>query len=113
MSGLDRHSTQILTDDAHLTQSIGDILSTPKGTRVMRRGYGSDLPYLIDAPINGETMIDLFFATAEALDEWEPRFQLRRVEVAEASAGYIDLLLTGDVVAAGETQITATVGATQ
>lgn len=111
MSGLDRHSTQILTDDAHLAQSIGDILSTPRGTRVMRRDYGSDLPLLIDAPINPETMIDLYHATAAALDEWEPRFQLRRVEIADARSGFVDLRLTGDVVNAGEIQITSTVGA--
>lgn len=113
MSGLDRHTTELLTDDAHLAQSIGDILSTPIGTRVMRREYGSDLPLLIDAPINPETMIDLFHATAVALDRWEPRFQLRRVEIVEARSGFVDLRLTGDVRNAGEAQIVTTVGAQQ
>ncbi len=97
MSGMSRHTTEPLTDDAHLAQSIGDILSTPIGSRVLRRDYGSDLPLLIDAPVNPQTMIDLFHATAVALDKWEPRFQLRRVEIAQAQAGYVDLRLTGDV----------------
>ena len=77
----------------------------------MRRDYGSNLPLLIDAPINPETMIDLYHATAEALDKWEPRFQLRRVEIADARSGFVDLRLTGDVVDAGEALITSTVGA--
>lgn len=97
MSGLDRNTGALMTPDAHLAQSIGDILTTPTGTRVMRREYGSDLPKLIDAPLNGETMVDVFAATAEALDRWEPRFRLRRVEVAAAQAGAVMLALYGDV----------------
>lgn len=97
MSGIGRDTGRRLTDRAHLAQSITDILSTPKGTRVMRRDYGSDLPALIDAPINGETVVDLFMATAEALDAWEPRYRLRRVEISEARAGHMHLRLTGEV----------------
>jgi phage baseplate assembly protein W len=63
----------------------------------MRREYGSDLPRLIDAPLNGETLVDLYAATAEAIDRWEPRFDLRRVEVADAVAGKLSLTLTGEV----------------
>ena len=96
MSGLDRNTGALMTPDAHLAQSIGDILSTPTGTRVMRREYGSDLPKLIDAPLNGETMIDVFAATAVALERWEPRFRLRRVELAAAQAGAVTLALYGD-----------------
>lgn len=81
----------------HLTQSITDILTTPRGSRVMRRDYGSRLPELIDAPLNGETVVDVFAATAEALDRWEPRLRLRRVEITSSSAGTMALRLTGDV----------------
>ena len=97
MSGLDRRTAALMTPDAHLAQSIQDILSTRIGTRVMRRGYGSALPDLIDQPINSLTLIDVYQATAEALDAWEPRFVLRRIEVAAAAAGAVDLTLHGDV----------------
>jgi hypothetical protein len=86
MIGLDRSTAATLDSDAHLAQSIADILFTPKGTRVMRRAYGSDLPALIDAPINGETIVDLYAAVAEALDLWEPRIRLTRVQLVEAAA---------------------------
>jgi phage baseplate assembly protein W len=95
--GLARDSLRPLGDEQHLVQSINDILSTRPGSRVMRRTYGSDLPRLIDAPINGETQIDLIAATAEAIDLWEPRFALRRVELAEVAAGKLTLVLTGEV----------------
>lgn len=94
MTGLSRHSgTAIAEPDAHLAQSITDILSTPIGSRVMRRDYGSDLPRLIDSPLNGETQVDLFQATAEALAKWEPRVTLERVAITEAAEGYARLTL--------------------
>lgn len=97
MTGLSRITTRALGLDEHLAQSIEDILGTPKGTRVLRRDYGSRLPELIDAPLNGETMIDVFAETADALDRWEPRLRLRRVEVTEAASGKLALLASGDV----------------
>ena len=97
MTGMSRQTGRALAPGAHLAQSLTDILTTPKGSRVLRRDYGSRLPDLIDAPINGETLIDLYAETAEALDLWEPRLKLRRVEAQAASAGRLTLILTGDV----------------
>lgn len=97
MSGTSRSTGRLIADEAHLTQSITDILTTPKGSRVMRRDYGSRLPDLIDAPMNGETVIDVIAETADALDQWEPRLRLRRVEIASARAGGMTLLLSAEV----------------
>jgi phage baseplate assembly protein W len=68
--------------EAHLRQSIADILTTPIGSRVMRRDYGSLLPELIDQPVNGATRMKLFGATASALMRWEPRIRLTRIDLA-------------------------------
>ena len=57
MSGLNRHTGRAVEGLAHLSQSIADILTTPIGTRVMRRDYGSELPFLLDQPTNGITQI--------------------------------------------------------
>ena len=97
MTGMSRVTGREIAPGAHLAQSITDILTTPKGSRVLRRDYGSRLPDLIDAPLNGETVIEIFAETAEALDQWEPRLKLRRVAVTEARAGRLHLVLTGDV----------------
>ena len=64
----------------HLRQSVGDILSTPIGSRVMRREYGSLVPELIDHPDNNASQVRLFSAVASALLRWEPRFRLSRIE---------------------------------
>ena len=59
-----------LVYSAHISQSITDILTTPIGSRVMRRDYGSLLPELIDAPFNGSTLLKLYGAVATALMRW-------------------------------------------
>lgn len=69
--------------EAHLRQSIADILTTPIGTRVMRRDYGSLLPELIDQPFNGSTRVVLYGATATALMRWEPRLRLTKVAISQ------------------------------
>lgn len=96
MIGTSRHTGRMIDGDAHLAQSIADILTTPRGTRVMRRDYGSRLPDLLDAPMNGETVIDVFAESADAIDLWEPRFRLARVQLAAADAGGFEIVLDGD-----------------
>ena len=82
MRGMDRTTGKPLDGLAHLQQSIGDILGTPVGSRVMRRDYGSLLPRLIDQPFNTATKIRLVAAVATALMRWEPRVRLSRVSMA-------------------------------
>ena len=81
--GMDAETGKPLAGDAHLAQSIADILTTPIGTRVMRRDYGSALFELIDAPLNALTRLRLFAATADALRRWEPRLRLTRVKLLD------------------------------
>lgn len=104
MIGMNRHTGSVLVGDAHLAQSITDILSTPKGTLVMQRAYGSDLPDILDQPLNGATTIDAFLAIAEALDIWEPRVSIERIEIVTARAGYAQIDLTIES-ADGETSL--------
>jgi phage baseplate assembly protein W len=96
MIGSDRNTGEELAGLAHLKQSIVDILTTPIGTRVMRREYGSKIFELIDAPINGSTIIDIVAASAEALAKWEPRIKVERITTDSADeAGHIALTILG------------------
>lgn len=108
MTGMARDTGLGLSFEQHLAQSIADILSTPIGSRVMRRSYGSELPRLIDAPLNGETQVDVFAAVADALARWEPRLRLVRVSVDAASAGLLRLSMVGETIN-GETTVSAEV----
>ena len=82
---------------AHLRQSIEDILTTPLGTRVCRRDYGSRLPDLTDLPMTPALKVEVASASADALDRWEPRFALSRVHIARAdAAGSMTLGIEGE-----------------
>lgn len=95
--GLDRRTGAVLTDIAHLRQSVTDILTTPIGSRVMRRDYGSQIPELVDQPMVETTLLRLYVAAAEALRRWEPRFDIQEIEFASASSsGRAELRLTGE-----------------
>ena len=50
---MSRNTGLSLSSEAdQIRQSIQDILTTPIGSRIMRRNYGSLLPQLIDARCN-------------------------------------------------------------
>lgn len=86
-----------LSGNAHLAQSIGNILTTPLGSRVMRREYGSLLFDLLDQPINGALRMLLRAATAVALSRWEPRLKLTRVLIdGEPAQGTLALTIEGE-----------------
>lgn len=94
--GMSRTTGTRLDGFDHLRQSIQDILTTPLGSRVHRRDYGSRLPELVDRPINKSLIADMVAATAEALERWEPRLRLEAVRIESVSeAGQISLSLVG------------------
>jgi len=95
MNGINAENGKRLRGIEHLRQSIRDILTTPIGSRVMRRDYGSRLPALVDNPMTPRLAMDLYSATAEALARWEPRFKLTRVRIARAEVGQVVLDLEG------------------
>lgn len=94
-TGMNGNTGRPLTGVEHLAQSIRDILTTPIGTRVMRRDYGSRVPDLIDRPINQGLFAELRAAVADALARWEPRFTLSRIGVSEVGPGHIGYRLEG------------------
>jgi phage baseplate assembly protein W len=95
MRGIDANTGKSLAGIEHLRQSVRDILTTPIGSRVLRRDYGSQLFSLIDAPLNRSSVMDLYAATADALDRWEPRFRVTKVQATMPTPGVVLLDLTG------------------
>lgn len=79
----------------HVRQSIRDILTTPKGSRVLVRNYGSDLPALIDRPLGAALAADVAAETADALARWEPRIRIDRVRLvaADAATGRLEIAI--------------------
>lgn len=95
MKGMDAATGRALSGIEHLKQSVRDILTTPIGSRVMRRDYGSQLFDLIDNPGNPETVADIVAESAQALKKWEKRIDVSRVRVVAAQPGNILLTIEG------------------
>lgn len=79
MPGRSRHTGRPITNYEHAVQSVNDIATTRKGTRVMRREYGSNLLDLIGRPQGYDTALEAIMALAEPVNTWEPRIRITRV----------------------------------
>ena len=86
----------------HLRQSITNILSTPIGSRIMRRDYGSRLFKRLDAPLTGELLAEIYADVVEALFSYEPRFEVTNVSVVSMDQGHLILDVTGKYLITGE-----------
>ncbi|EKD3063132.1 GPW/gp25 family protein [Escherichia coli] len=94
-TGMDPHGTGCISDTRHLYHAINDILTTPRGSRIMRREYGSLLSELIDAPQNAVTRLQCMSAAVIALAQWEPRIAISRVDITWQPGGRGLLEITG------------------
>lgn len=79
--GMSRKSGLSIDQTDHILQSVRDILTTPIGSRVMRRDYGSLLPFLIDSPLNAYFLMQMRAAVIHALMRWERRVTPIRIEL--------------------------------
>ncbi|MCP6362631.1 GPW/gp25 family protein, partial [Klebsiella pneumoniae] len=69
-TGVNAATGAALTDWAHVQQSIKKILTTPIGSRVMRRDFGSDLPDLVDQKMIQRNVLAVYSAAATAIARW-------------------------------------------
>lgn len=84
---ISRETGKTITEDEHIIQSMLDIALTAKGTRVMRRNYGTILVPKIDAPMNDEYRMMLMSSLMIAFAEFEPRVEVRFINVNIETAG--------------------------
>ncbi|SIT43312.1 GPW/gp25 family protein [Paraburkholderia ribeironis] len=78
--------------EACVRQSIFLILSTAKGERVMRPDFGCGLHDLVFSVNGPSTQGMAEFHVREALEKWEPRIDVMRVQ-ASGAGGYGEQLL--------------------
>lgn len=95
MRGMSASTGRAISGHDHLRQRLADILTTPLGSRVHRRQYGSRLFSLTDRPMNPSLMVEIIQASAEAIARWEPEFRLSRVLLDMRVPGHVSLSLEG------------------
>lgn len=77
----------LVVDLDHIYQSIQDIVTTPIGSRIMRREYGSLVFQLLDGPFDDILQMQIYAAIANAIIRWEPRVSLHSVSLNITNPG--------------------------
>lgn len=85
-AGLNRLTGEPLTGWDHCVQSIGVILTTRVGTRVMDRDLGLRDKGLQDRTPTPLNLMRGFGDIATALRKWEPGYRLRKLRLVRAGA---------------------------
>lgn len=92
--GMNRNSGLNIGDIDHIRQSISDVLTTPQGSRVMRRDYGSLISTLIDQSQNPALRLKMMAAVYGAVMRWEPRVTLNAISISTQIDGKMSVDLT-------------------
>lgn len=113
---IDRQTGGTITGWAHVVQSLQDIFTTNFGERVMREWYGSMVPRLLGENMNEQTIVGFFSAVATAIEQWEPRYRITRIQpiavdrlgkfTVEIEGEYRPRALLGDFSAEGARRVT-------
>jgi phage baseplate assembly protein W len=88
-----RGAIALAAGERDIEQAIRIILETQVGERVMRPEFGCRIHELVFAPNNVATEGLLIHYIEQALERWEPRIQVREVEVAADSRGGATLMV--------------------
>ncbi len=86
-------SVLLARDDESIAASIRLIIGTARGERLMRPTFGCGIHDLVFAPNNTTTAALVAFEVRDALIEWEPRVDVRDVQVAPDPAEGNTLLI--------------------
>lgn len=85
----------MIDEHASVRQGILLLLSTAPGERVMRPDYGCDLNQLVFMPNEATTHGLAIHYVQRALDRWEPRIEILRLDAtrSEADPSCMDIVL--------------------
>lgn len=108
MRGTNATTGKTLEGAAWIRQAVTDILTTPIGSRVGRRDYGSRLFALTDSPLNPSGLLALYAACIEALDKWlrdengNKLLKINSVKADTVTPGKVTITLDAEILATGE-----------
>ncbi|MBB5045925.1 hypothetical protein HNR60_000660 [Rhodopseudomonas rhenobacensis] len=80
MVGIDSNTGKVIDRTQHIIQSIGVLLTTPLGTRVMRRDVGFEVLEESGKPRRGYDSDAIEAAAKKALSTYEPRIHVDSIQ---------------------------------
>ncbi len=88
---ISRQTGLTISEIESIEQSIGDIVTTPLGSRPMRRDYGSIVPDLIDQPMNDVLILKMYSAIYTPVSRWETRINIASINITHIGSEYMTL----------------------
>lgn len=92
---MSRYNGSDLSEIEHIKQSLEDIATTPIGSRLMRRDYGTLLANLIDQPISEVLYLKIYSTLYTAYVRWEDRVDISQMNVVDIKNGQLILDIVG------------------
>lgn len=92
---MSRHNGSVLSEKEQIQQSLEDISTTPIGSRIYRREYGTQLADLIDQPISSGLYLKIYSTLYVAYSRWEDRIEISQMQVVEIKDGQLILDIDG------------------
>lgn len=99
---MSRQSGVGLTELEHIKQSLEDLISTPIGSRIMRRDYGTQVANLLDQPTSEALYLKCYSTIYSAILRWEPRIDITKLNISEFNGGQTVLDLEGVLTQTGQ-----------
>lgn len=105
--GMDQHTGRKLTGLEELKQRINRLFKTRKGSLLLRRNWGSNMPELVDAKVTDDFRLDIYAESAAALadpaNEIYDEFKLHRTVLSgDLENGEVVVDLEGEYLVNGE-----------
>lgn len=92
----------LLNEQESIRQSLDDIITTPIGSRVMRREYGSLIFELLDQPINDSLVLKCYSAIYTAVSRWEDRISISAIFMSSVKESGLIFDIEGFSTVSGE-----------
>ena len=97
MAGIDAQTGKVLDGFEHVSQSLGKILSTRQGERVMREWFGNPGLKLLGEPQTDRTILLWFNVIYMLIEIFEPRFRVIQFDVNSLTQnGWGDFTMNGE-----------------
>lgn len=104
---IDRRTGALLYGDDDLYQSIEDILTTPKGSRLFLRSYGCRLLDLLDKNVSPARLAG---EVSDAIEEFEKRVKVKSAVVRSGPDGKVEISLSLERISGGAVSFEVNLG---
>lgn len=96
--GTDRNTGRLISGVAYLWQRLSDVISTPVGSLVGRRDFGSRMFEMLDRNVGEDFYMDAFVRLAEAINNPAnglDDFRLSTMRVERPAEHHVEIYLSG------------------